>query len=264
MTRQPLPIPTEDEATDAWLYELLHRGQRGDKAFYRRVCEGAAHVLEAGVGWGRLLDPLSRAARRVTGLDQHPGLLARAADRVASLPKSRAARVHLSVADLTTPPDATPPYDRVLLPFNTLFCLPDEAAQRAALQALRRVAAPGALLALDVYVIDDAPPDADDADFEYLITVLDAAGRVDVYERNDELPDQRIDVTYRCALFDALTSTEPRRVVEQRVSHRYLTPDQLLTLLPACGWTPRSVHGDFAGHALTAESGVVVVVAEAT
>jgi len=256
--------PTEDEATDAWLYELLHRGQRGDKAFYRRECEGAAHVLEAGVGWGRLLDPLTRAARRVTGIDQHPGLLARATDRLSALPKTRAARVRLTPANLLSPPEGAPPYDRVLLPFNTLFCLPDEGAQRAALKALRRVAAPGALLALDVYVIDDAPPDADDADFEYLITVLDAAGRVDVYERNDELPDQRIDVTYRCALFDALTSTEPRRVVEQRVSHRYLTPDQLLALLPACGWTPHSVHGDFAGHALTAESGVIVIVAEAT
>jgi hypothetical protein len=201
-------------------------------------------VLEAGVGWGRLLDPLTRAARRVTGIDQHPGLLARATDRLSALPKTRAARVRLTPANLLSPPEGAPPYDRVLLPFNTLFCLPDEAAQRAALKALRRVAAPGALLALDVYVIDDAPPDADDADFEYLITVLDAAGRVDVYERNDELPDQRIDVTYRCALFDALTSTEPRRLVDQRVSHRYLTPDQLLALLPACGWTPRSVHGD--------------------
>jgi len=255
--------PTEDEALDAWLYELLHRGQRGDKAFYRRVCEGAAHVLEAGVGWGRLLDPLSRAARRVTGLDQHPGLLARAADRVASLPKSRAARVHLSVADLTTPPDATPPYDRVLLPFNTLFCLPDEAAQRAALTALRRVAAPDARLVLDVYVIDDAPPEPDDTDFEYLITVLDAAGRVDVYERNDELPDQRIDVTYRCALFDDLSAAEPRRTVEQRVSHRYLTPEQLLDLLPACGWSPQRVCGDFAGRDFSPESGVMVIVAAA-
>ena len=161
--------PTEDEALDAWLYELLHRGQRGDKAFYRRECEGAAHVLEAGVGWGRLLDPLTRAARRVTGIDQHPGLLARAADRLSALPKTRAAKVRLTPADLLSPPEGAPPYDRVLLPFNTLFCLPDEAAQRAALTALRRVAAPDARLVLDVYVIDDAPPEPDDTDFEYLI-----------------------------------------------------------------------------------------------
>jgi hypothetical protein len=253
-----LPTPNDVERVDAWLYERLHRGHRGDKVFYRRECEGARHVLECGVGWGRLLDPLSRAAKRLTGIDLHPGLLARAEELRTGLPKTRAARVSILAADLRSPPAALGPFDRILLPYNTLFCMADEAEQRGALTALRSVAAPDARLVLDTYVVEEGPPDPEDEDFEYLITVLEHDTRIDIYERNLERPDQRIDVTYLCRIFDVAGE----HAVEQRIAHRYLHPRQLLALLEETGWRPVRVEGDFQGTPFGDHSGLLIVVAE--
>lgn len=254
------PLAPRD-AQDAYLYELLHRGHKGDRAFYARMCTGAARVLELGTGYGRLLDALSRVAGDVVGLELHPGLRARAARLVASLPPRRRSRVHIVGGDMRGPlPQG--PFDRILIPFNGLFCLLSEADQRACLDAARAVASPDARLVLDAYVIDeeslgDGPPD----EMEHVLTILAPEGRYDVFEQNEELPDQRIDVRYR---LDLRHDDGTQSALNHAVGHRYLFPRQLPGLLAECGWTMTERHGSFRGARFTEDSGLMIVQCAAT
>lgn len=260
-----LPVPSAEALSDAWIWELLHRGHKGDKLFYRRVCRGAQRVLELGCGYGRLLPFLAEGAAEVVGLDSHPGLLARAAEGLSALPPRLAARVRLVAGDMRGPLPAGP-FDRIVLPYNALFCLLSAADQQACLAAARAVASgPEARLVLDAYVIDEAALDADpdpagDADEEeHVLTILTAEGRVDVFEQNVELPDQRIDALYRLEVTPE--EPEPPRTLRQRVGHRFLLPAQIEGVLAAAGWRLVSLDGGFRGGRFTSRSGLMVVTA---
>ncbi len=193
--------------------------------------------------------------------------LERAAERVAALPPRRAARVSLVEGDMRGPLPLGPagPFDRILIPYNGLFCLLAPGEQLACLKAARAVAAPDCHLLLDAYVIDEAaldpsPPGEGAADEnEHVLTVLTPEGRVEVYEQNFEAPGQRIDALYTLELTDDAGET---RTLTQRIGHKFLLPREVEPLLTEAGWRTIGFHGGFRGAKFTDRSALMVITAE--
>ncbi|MCK6508836.1 methyltransferase domain-containing protein [Myxococcota bacterium] len=151
-----LPDPHDVCSSDLYdvsLYQITHRGNAGDIAFYRRVCRGAETVLELGCGWGRVMRPLLEAGHRVTGLDLHPDMIAALQQRLSSAPDAIRDRASLILADMS---EFSLPqrFDRVLIPYNGLYVLLSESAQRACLQRAFDHLVAGGELWLDLYQVD--------------------------------------------------------------------------------------------------------------
>lgn len=228
---------------DAYLYGLLHRGTAGDVAHYRTVCAGVGRVLELGCGDGRIAVPLAAHGLRVTGLDRDVARLdeARHAASVARVPDAFLRLVQGDMASF----DLGERFDRVLIPFNGLYCLDDEAAVHACLERSRAHLVSGGMLWFDVYRVDpeDAPPAGRDPGPPVFLTEIRDGGRtVRVFETDAWDPgNQRIDVEYRFLIRDG-DGTSTR---SQRIRHRYLTRDQIVTALAATGFGDIRIRSGF-------------------
>ena len=148
----PLNVSFSDPY-DVSLYQITHRGNAGDIAFYRRVCRGAETVLELGCGWGRVMLPLLEAGHRVTGLDLHPDMIAALQQRLSTAPNTLRDRASLILADMSAF-SLEQRFDRVLIPYNGLYVLLSESAQRACLQRAFDHLVAGGELWLDLYQVD--------------------------------------------------------------------------------------------------------------
>ncbi len=121
----------------ARFYDLTHDALTEDIPLVVQLAmENGGTVLELGCGTGRLLLPLARAGCRVVGVDNSPGMLARAAARLAQEPEGVRERVTLLAQDFTQLDVGQARFALVVIPYNTFLHL-DTAAKRA---TLRRVA----------------------------------------------------------------------------------------------------------------------------
>ncbi|WP_433175102.1 class I SAM-dependent methyltransferase [Actinoallomurus sp. CA-150999] len=107
-----------------------------------------ARVLDYGCGYGRVMSELSEHGfRDVSGVDLSPALIER----------GRQLQPGLRFAVLESPPDlpdASESFDVILL-FAVLTCVPDGNAQRALVDELNRVLAPGGMLYVSDMVLQD-------------------------------------------------------------------------------------------------------------
>lgn len=252
-----------DQVRSARLFDLVHRGTPGDVSFYRDRCAGAGTVLELGCGTGRMLWPIAAAGAEVHGVDVEVGALAAAA---ADCPQRLAPRVSLQVGDMTALRlDAR--FDRVIVPYNGLFALHNDAAFEAALDTAVRHLAPNGRLIFDVYAIDDDVEDDDelvveDGEFEYVITVLEAGRRVDVYDRERPLSEVRsLAIDYRY-LIDP-SEDAPGEVVDLTVRHHFLTPQAVLRAVRRTGLRVDETLGDFDGSAFDPDTSDRLIVVAA-
>jgi len=226
-SQPPRPYP-------AGLYAAVHQGQPGDVAFYRRMCAGAHEVLELGCGFGRVARPLCDDGHSVTGVDLDPSLL--------ELGRKRAPRASLVEADFREL-ELGRRYDRILCPFNGLYCLTREADLLETLRRVRAHLRPEGLFVFDVYDADDfhtdAPAGGDDV--PELVTTVDALGTTwDVFEASLwDRSAQRIDAVYTHVPHDG----RPR--VSATIPQRYLLSGQIEPLLAEAGLTLLALHGDF-------------------
>jgi len=246
-------------ALEAELYALTHRGTPGDLEFYTRVCHGAAAVLELGCGYGRLLHALAQRGRRVLGLDSNRELLALAKRNLRALPKARQRGVELVNADMTRF-EFAPGFDRVLLPYNGLYCLLGRRAALACFRAARAALAPNGLFVFDVWNAHAFHRDraiASSADASEPIVTIQHAGRVwDVFERSrTRRRAQRLDVTY-----DYLPrgGGKPCQIV---IPQRYYLEPELTELLARAGLVAHHRFGDFSGARFSARAEHLIVVA---
>ncbi|HVZ34743.1 MAG TPA: class I SAM-dependent methyltransferase, partial [Polyangiaceae bacterium] len=186
---------------EAELYALTHRGNPGDVEFYARASSGAARVLELGSGCGRLLPALSRSARSVIGLDRESWFLKAARSSIRRLGAEARGRVQLTRGDLRAF-ELGLQFDRILLPYNTLYCLLNRRALAGCLRAVRSHLAPGGTFWFDVWCADgfmrqpNARARRDQR--EALVSLLHRGQVWDVFERSRlRSAEQRLDVIYR-------------------------------------------------------------------
>ncbi|HEU4579713.1 MAG TPA: class I SAM-dependent methyltransferase [Polyangiaceae bacterium] len=241
---------------EAELYALTHRGNPGDGEFYARQCAGVGSVLELGTGYGRLLPALLGAAHEVVGLDRERSLL-RAARR--RLPGARG-RLSLVEADMQTFALGRR-FDRILLPYNALYCLLGRRALVSCFRSVRAHLAPGGTFCFDVWAADsfqrrvrrrEAQRDEPGA-----IVSLAHRGQIwDVFERSRlRSASQRLDVTY------TYVSRQRGTRVQIPIAQRYATSWELKELLARAGLRLRARWGGFSGQPFGPSSELFVAVA---
>jgi SAM-dependent methyltransferase len=133
-----------------------------DVSFFRDLARRSdGPVLELGCGTGRVAIPLAEAGLDVVGLDRSAAMLAVATERRRVLPADVRRRIRFVEGDMT---DFRLPrrFGLVFAAFRVFMALPDEAAQRSALTAIRRHLRPGGLLSIDLFDprLDMLTPDA--------------------------------------------------------------------------------------------------------
>jgi len=244
----------------AELYALTHTGNPGDVAFYREECRGAGRVLELGSGSGRLLVALADSKRRLTGLELEPDLLALAKRNLRALPPAKRKTVRVVAGDMR---DFEFPehFERVLLPYNALYCLLNRRAASACFRASRRALAPGGRLILDVWnagpfqrsaasrPVDEGEP----------IVSLRHAGRTwDVFEHSRvRRAQQRLDVNY------TYLPREGGIAHQIPIAQRYYSSGEISDLLERAGFVIEARYGDFARRKFGARSPHLIVSARA-
>ncbi|MCA9525273.1 MAG: methyltransferase domain-containing protein, partial [Myxococcales bacterium] len=238
---------------DAHLYGLLHTGNPGDVAFYRRWCADARTVLELGCGSGRLLAPLAADGRVVTGVDAHAGMCALARARV---PGATVIEADMAAVRL---PDR---FDRVILPYNSLYCAPDDAGAVAVLANAARHLAPDGLVLFDGYLVSMDPEDlTDDEAPEWLTTLYDGPRRVEVFEQDRHQP-----ATRDCAVTYVHRIRGPRgrsTTHTYTIQHHYLSPEVLPDLLARAGLRLVACFGELDESPLDDGDRLVVVATHA-
>ncbi len=132
---------------DDWYADVTDVG-----ATVARVVELAGpsgRVLELGVGTGRLAVPMARAGLEVVGVDSSEAMLARLTDRDV---RCLVTLVHGDMIDDLP----AGPFDVVLVAYNTIFNVLDEAGQRRLFErAAERLSASGAFV-VEAFVPNDA------------------------------------------------------------------------------------------------------------
>lgn len=242
---------------DAELYALTHRGNPGDVDYYAELCRGAASVLELGSGSGRMLSALAEPGRELWGLELDPGLLRLGRRAVAELGARKRRGVRLVRADMQSF-ELGRRFERVLLPYNALYCLLSQASLERCLRAVRAALAPGGVFAFDVWCADRlhehglAPVEEDEE-----LTPLVHAGRAwRVFEGCRRASgSQRLDVTY------TYVPEGRARVRRQRIEQRYYLSSELFGALTRAGFSVSSKHGSFARGRFGARSARLIVLA---
>lgn len=241
---------------DADLYRLLHRGSPGDVAYYRRICTGAAQVLELGCGDGRVSLPLAESGVTVTGIDAHPGMLSAAESDRARVPIAVRQRLQYVRADISNFSLDTR-FDRIIAPYTTLYALsPDERAQ-----CLRHVAehlTPDGRFVFDVYSAGWMLEEGSYSDPSPILMarITHDGHMIDVYEQDvHDATRQHVSVHYIYEFEEGGVT----KVSTYTIEHHYLLLEQIEPTLNAAGLALESIEGDFEGNAFTDTSARLVV-----
>jgi len=251
---------------EAELYALTHRGTAGDAEFYARYCSGVGSVLELGTGYGRLLPALSRAAREVVGLEREASLLRAARRTLRGLSVAQRQRVSLVQADMQSFALGRS-FDRIVLPYNALYCLLGRRAVSSCFRSVKAHLAPGGSFAFDVWAADPfqrrarsrALREAYRDEAGAIVSIAHRAQVWDVFEHSRlRSAMQRLDVSY------TYVSRERGMRAEILIEQRYATSLELQELLAGAGLRLHSLSGGFSGQPFGPRSELLVVVAGAS
>jgi SAM-dependent methyltransferase len=246
-------------SASAQLYALTHRGNRGDLEFYQRTCRGARSVLELGSGYGRVLLALASAQRRVVGLERDPQFLALARRNLRQLSPNKRQSVRLVHGDLRDFRLAER-FERVLLPYNALYCLLSKQAVLSCFRSVHRALKPGGVFAFDVWnaaAFDSATGSLPDDD-EPIVSLSYDARTWDVFERSRlRRARKRLDVTYE------YRPREGGAVQRIDIPQRYYLAAEVDEMLERAGFAVEARYGNFSGARFTARSAQQVVLARA-
>lgn len=214
-------------------------------------------MLELGCGYGRLLSALAEPQRSVFGLELDGTFLRLCRENVAALPERRRRGVTLVRGDMRSF-ELGARFERVLLPYNALYCLLTAADVSRCLRAVRRALAPGGSFTFDVWNADGLDvSQLRDAQDDEPLTRIDHAGRSwSVFERCTVLRARdRLDVTY------TYVPSGAGKARLQILQQRYYRSEQLFDLLSRAGFQVVSKRGSFAGTRFGARSTRLVVTA---
>jgi SAM-dependent methyltransferase len=245
---------------DPELYALVHDGAPGDVNFYCRVTHGARTVLELGAGWGRVSLALAEAGPEVVGLENDEAMLALARRRLSEASPEVRERVRFVAGDMRAFA-LEERFDRIVVPFTGIYCLPDEDALAGCFRSVAAHLAEGGRFVFDAYAADDfhessRPGDYPDDELAEVARVVHRGAPLTVYERSSWDRDrQRMRATY------VYVGEDGAVVHEGSIDHRYLLSAQVGPLLDAAGLRLSSLEGSFGGTPFGV-GGSLVVTAE--
>jgi SAM-dependent methyltransferase len=192
----------------------------------------------------------------VVGLDSEPELLKRARRAAKGLGQKQRERIRFTL-DRMEGFDLGRTFERILLPYNGLYCLLTSRALSACLRNVRRHLAPGGEFLFDVWAADrfhaQRDPSAYHDEEGPILQIQRGAQHWDVFERSRWFPRrQRLDVVYTYV-------TRGSATIEIPIAQRYAPSRELFALLEAQGFELRGAHGGFAGQRFGARSEHLVV-----
>ena len=246
----------------ARFYDLSHQSLVDDIPFLlRQAAETGGPALELGCGSGRLLVPLARAGIAVTGVDNSPEMLARAAVRLAGEPAEVRGRVRLvegDVRSLTLP--GAEPFALAYFGYNTFLHL-DETAAAATLRRLQPLLRPGARLLIDVDHPLALSAAGDDPDFVLEDELRDPAlgETIRQFTAYESVPgEQAVDVTW---VYE--TSRRDDDATRVTLRYHYFYPHQYDLLFGLTGFRLLGLLGDYDDTRFDEDSERLIVVGEA-
>ncbi len=258
LTTSAPPVPASYPAK---LYAAVHRGNDGDRRYYRLACAGARDVLELGCGFGRIARALSDDGLKVTGVDSDPDMVALARKAV---PTGR-----FEVADMRTF-STEARFDRVVIPYNGIYCLLSREDVVRTLRLARQHLAPDGLVVFDGYNAEafhhagDGDGAWDESSYVKTVSALGESWRV--YERSRwDRAQQRIDAVYTHVPdgHQARSLAPVPGTIEACIPQRYLLASQVEGLLADADLELLALQGDFDQSAWDDDSAALVVVARA-
>ena len=254
--RDPKSAPSKEaEGSESYppgLYRSVHGERDVDKAFYQAVVREGTSVLELGCGHGRIAEAMRAEGVQVSGIDLSLNALEEARQRVPD--------GHFVAADMRSfQLDAR--FDRIVCPYNGVYCLLEPADLRAMLRRVHEHLVPGGLFVFDGYAADNFNGEDEDEDAESeesFVRRVEALGTDwDVYESSTWNRDaQRIDATY------VHVPTDGRATQQAAIPQRYLLHEQVESLLSEAGLELLVVHGDFDQSVWDEESPFLIVTAQ--
>ena len=248
----------------AEVYDAIpsHR-DRPDVGFYTALAaESAGSVLELGSGTGRILIPIARAGKKVSGLEPSVKMLARCRESLAGQPRTVRDNVELIQGKMACF-GLHRQFGLVICPFNTFLQLLSVGEQLSCLQRVHQHLVTGGRFAFDVFEHDIKKMSG--ARFTQTGTPqrfqLDSGSTVELTHRNRAIDfteqliegEIRLDITY---------NNGTRMQAAHAVRQRYLFRHEAEQLLNRCGFEVENLFGDFSGsHYGTDNPGLLVFVA---
>jgi SAM-dependent methyltransferase len=241
-------------------YDLEFAGFLDDLPLYAGYAERAAGpLLELGCGTGRLLLPLAEVGHTLTGVDLSPAMLEQARRRLAAA--GLAERVTLVQDDMRGLRRLGAARFRLAFcAINSFLHLPDQAAQIAALRAIRRHLEPGGWLILDLF---HPHPDVlggyDGRLVHETSFTADDGARIDKFaSRTLDAAAQTVQTVF---FYDRLAPDgRPERTVAP-FAMRYIHRFELGLLLEAAGFVLEDLLGDYALNPFESDSLHLIAVA---
>lgn len=232
-------MPVKPSLYDPDLYALVHRGTPGDLNYYVKSLGSAQHVLELGCGYGRVLQRLSAAypTMHLSGLDIHPGLLAKARDVLPT-------RVELIEGDMLSF-DLGRQFDAVIAPYSTLWCLPDAVAVRSCFGRVKAHLRPGGRFLFDAYSAEAFHDDAEESEEQsfQLADIYTHEKGYRVTESSIWHPEKKgFTVRY---IHEPLPPHEADPTLITLIEHRYMRVKDLQSLLFDAGFAQVDIWGGF-------------------
>lgn len=240
---------------DPAYYDRTYRARADDVAYYAALAKPGLRVLEYGVGSGRIALPMARAGAQVTGIDHSAPMLGALRARLREEAADVRARVRLVRGDMRRVA-LDERFPLVICPFNTALHLYERQDVEAWLAHVRRHLTPGGTLVLDVSV--PSPSDlARDPTRAHRTApfVHPSAGKVKYAEHFDY--DQVRQILFVSMVFEPI-GKPPSASFATPLAHRQFFPREMEALLHYNGFDVVTVHGDFHGGPLDADSDVMI------
>ena len=234
----------------ARLYDLDLSHDPGDVELFRALARRTGGpVLELAVGTGRIAVALAEDGHEVVGVDLDPAMLARARARLAEAGSRVGERVTLVEDDLLDAPRndvvrARGPYALAFIGLNSILILGTVDRQRATVEAMARLLAPGGVAVVDAW----QPSPADLVAFDGRLALewlrVDPETGRDVTKTTAAWYDPSTRVATLSEIFEeGRPGSAPARWIRQDAL-RLVSADELVLFAEAAGLEVEQVAGD--------------------
>jgi SAM-dependent methyltransferase len=237
---------------------------RHDVDFYADEARSASGgILELGCGTGRVLIPIARLGKRITGIDSSPLMLAQCKTQLAAEPAAVREMATVEAGDMRNL-DLGRTFSLVTVPFRPFQHLISVADQIAALRSVHRHLEPGGRLVFDVfnpnprYFVDEHRADEHEDTPETPLPngrAFRRTGCVPAIYMTDQYSE--VELIYYVRNADGTTE----RLV-QAFPMRWFWRYEIEHLLARCRFRLEAVFGDFDRSPLTDASPEMIFIAE--
>lgn len=133
------------------VYDLIYANNKPDISFYLEYAnKKGSPILEIACGTGRVLIPLAEAGYEVWGIDSSPSMIAKAQNKVSSLPENVKKRIRLINADMRDF-ELDTKYRLILIPFSSILLLLTAEDQIKTLKNINECLTKDGVLIIDIF-----------------------------------------------------------------------------------------------------------------